>query len=640
MVFVVDTVRSVRLEGDQRTFMDRSGLRRNLTMTASATRSAPVDAPALADGPSGVPVRVERGWVRILGPIRSRLLVCLVLVVVSTAASMVPMVGIVELARTVLPGLAGENVDAGRAWLVVWVSVGALAVRLITLMLAAWVSHITDLDLGQHIRQRLVDRLGRVPLSWFSDRNSGLVKKAVEDDVAALHKLVAHAVLEVTAAVAAPAIVVVYLFVVDWRMALITLVPMAAGVFGFAWAMRGSTAQYLEYDRSMGQLGSAGVEFVHGISVVKIFGQVGRAHRRFTESADRFADFYRGWIRQSTLGMIVMELAVAPVTTIFIVLLGGTALVRFGQLAPLTVVPFVVLGLALTAPILTIGASLNALREATQAADGIAALLREPVLPQPDRPSPGPAGQVVEFTGVHFAYGDTAVLHDINLTLAPGTVTALVGPSGAGKSTLARLLPRFADVAAGAITVGGVDLRELTSAQLYQQVSFVFQDVSLLRTSIRDNIRLARPDADDDAVRKAAVAAQIADRIDALPDGFDTVIGEGVALSGGEAQRVSIARALLADTPILVLDEATAAADPESEAQVQRALSTLVSGRTLLVIAHRLSTIAGADQIVVLENGHVVARGRHAELLADNGLYARMWAADHRDQDVPTGRVR
>lgn len=217
------------------------------------------------------------------------------------------------------------------------------------------------------------------------------------------------------------------------------------------------------------------------------------------------------------------------------------------------------------------------------------------------------------------------MLRGLDLELTPGTITALVGPSGSGKSTLAKLLPRFYDVGAGRITIDGRDIREFTSEELYRTVGFVFQDVRLIRGSIRENLLIARPDADDAAIERASRAAQIHDRITALPRGYDSEIGVDATLSGGEAQRLSIARALLADTPVLVLDEATAFADPESEAAVQDALAALVAGRTVLVIAHRLHTITGVDRILVLENGTLVEQGTHAELRAAGGLYQRLW---------------
>ncbi|MET7400473.1 ABC transporter ATP-binding protein [Dactylosporangium sp. NPDC005572] len=560
----------------------------------------------------------------LLAPVRGRLTAAIALQTVSAVASLVPFVAVAELGRTLLG--AGPP-DDRRVWTIAGIAAGGLLVRFLAMAAAGGLTHFADADLQLDLRRRLARHLGTVPLGWFGNRSSGELKKAMQDDVAALHHLVGHALTDLAAAVVTPVVALAYLLWVDWRLALLVLATVPLFLVVYAVMMRGYPEKMAAYTQALARINTAVVEFVQGIAVVKTFGQARRAHRRFLAATDDFADFFGAWAGSLVRAEAVASALVSPAVMLLVVTGGGAWFVAEGWLAPVDVLPFVLVGLGLTAPVLSLGYGANNLRHAREAAGRISGLLAVPALPGPVA-AREPDGNRIVLEGVGFSYdGRTDVLTGVDAVLEPGTVTALVGASGSGKSTLAALLPRFHDVTAGRITLGGVDLRELAPHALYDRIGFVLQDVRLLRASVRDNIALARPDATDDEVVAAARAAQIHERILALPDGYATVLGEEGGLSGGEAQRVSIARAILKDAPILVLDEATAFADPESESAIQDALSALVAGRTLLVIAHRLSTVANAGQILVLDGGRIVERGRHADLVAAGGHYASLWAA-------------
>lgn len=558
----------------------------------------------------------------LLRPVRGSIAVGIALQVVGSVATIAPYVAIAELGRLFL---AGGPVETARVWSVVALVVGALGARLAFGGGALMVTHFADARMQAVLRRRVVAHLSRVPLGWFTRNASGLVRKATENDIADLHYLVAHSAVETTAAIATPLVALAYLVVLDWRLALLGVATLPVYAVAYAVMARGMTVKMAEMNRGIAAISTTIVEFVSGISVVKTFGQAGRAHERYRNAAAEFGDAYGAWVRPMLRTDAVATIALSAPVVLLVNLAGGTWLASTGRASPVDVLTAALVAMTLPSAIITVSYGWQARQEAAAAAQRIADLLGTPVLPRSDEPRV-PADATVVFEDVSFSYdGVTTVLDHVGLRLAPGTVTALVGPSGSGKSTLATLLPRFHDVAAGRVTVGGVDVREVDERELYRRVGFVLQDVQLLRLSVADNIRIARPTATLDEVRAAARAAQVDARILALPRGYDSVVGEDAQLSGGEAQRVSIARAILADPPILVLDEATAFADPESESAIQEALSHLTGGRTLLVIAHRLASVVHADQIAVLDRGRLVELGTHDELVAADRAYARMW---------------
>lgn len=559
----------------------------------------------------------------LLRPFYGSFAAVVILQVVGALAGLAPLLAVVELGRTLLaPGPA----DRGHVWTVVIAGAAGLFVRLLFTAASSGIGHLVDGQVQLTLRRALAARLGRVPIGWFSRRRTGELAKVVGEDVSAVHPFIAHTPGELVSAFVVPLVSLVYLFTVDWRLTLITLIPVVLAVSLVPLLMTASRQrEQQQYDESMGRISGAAIEFVQGISVVKAFGGTERAHRKFAVAADDFARVFARMVHGLSRIGAGMQLALSPPFVLLVVLTGGSALITSGGMAPADLLPFVLLGLGLTAPVAALGHGFDDIQAARRAVGRIREVLEVRPLPEPEHPVE-PRGHRVELRNVRFGYDDGhQVLRGIDLVLEPGTVTAVVGPSGSGKSTLVQLLPRFFDPDHGSVLLGGVDLRELGSQQLYRTVSFVFQDVRLLRASVAENIALAVPHAEHHEVVRAARQANIHDRILELPRGYDTVIGADAGLSGGEAQRISLARALLAAAPVLVLDEATSFADPQTEQAVRQALTTPEGDRTMLVIAHRLETVADADTVVLLEHGAVVERGSPADLLAHGGKFAAFW---------------
>lgn len=563
--------------------------------------------------------------VRMLRPVRAHLIACGLMSMIGAAAGLAPYVAIAEIARATL----GVVPDAGTVWAWAGIGIGGAALRLVLVGLDVHVGHHADAKMLHVVRTRIVERLGVLPLGWFRRAGSGEVKKAMTGDLEDMHELFAHALSGLTSAATALAAGFTYLVLVDWRLALITIALPVLTFLMYRVAMRSMpehTARLIAAER---RISVAGVQYADGIAVAKTFGAGQGVLDRFREAVAEHAGAFRTRVREVRYSTAVNRVLASELTLLVVVLAAGLAFAGTGRLAPADVVPFLVVGVGMPTSITPMIHGAIGIRQARLAAGHIEGLLSREPLPHSSHPGQ-PAGHGIEMDQVTFSYdGVTNAVDGVTITCVPGTVTALVGPSGAGKSTLAGLLPRFDDVTGGAIRIGGVDVREMAPETLLGSLSLVFQDVVLLRDTVTENIRITRPEAGDDEVRQAAKAAQIHDVIERLPYGYDTVLGttDGGDLSGGERQRLTIARAIISDAPIVVLDEATAALDPDGEAAVQDALSELIAGKTVLVIAHRLHTIRDADQIVVLDQGRIAERGTHQDLLTRDGLYARMWRA-------------
>ncbi|MDO3403240.1 ATP-binding cassette domain-containing protein [Mycolicibacterium neoaurum] len=591
------------------------------------TVETPVAAPEPADTPRSAPTGTWRAQAagRLLAPLKKTMIISGVLQALITLVELAPFVLLVELARLLLAGA-----DADRLW---DLGIAALALlgtgTFLTAALALWL-HRVDAAFARDLRGRLLTKLSRLPLGWFTARGSGSIKQLVQDDTLSLHYLITHAIPDAVAAVIAPVAVLVYLFVVDWRIALVLFGPVLVYLVLMSVMTIQSGNKITQAPKWAERMSGEAGAYLEGQPVVRIFG--GAASSSFRTRLDDYIAFLVDWQRPFIGKKTLMDLVTRPTTFLWLIMAVGTPLVIGGALDPVDLLPFLLLGTTFGARLLGIGYGLAGIQGGTLAARRVQSVLDEPELTVRGDLTTGADGgaPTVVFDRVSFGYRpEVPVIKNVSLTLAPGTVTALVGPSGSGKSTLAALLARFHDIQQGAISIGGDDIRALSADELYRRVGFVLQDAQLVHGSVADNIALADPDADIDRIIAAARDARIHDRIEGMPQGYDTVLGSVAGLSGGERQRLTIARAILADTPVLILDEATAFADPESEYLVQQAINRLTKDRTVLVIAHRLHTITHADQIVVLDDGVIAEAGTHEQLLAADGRYRALWESAH-----------
>ena len=507
-----------------------------------------------------------------------------------------------------------------------------IAVSMVAFFLSGILSHIAAFNILYGLRKTITEKVGVLPMGYLSNRNSGAFKKIISDDVERIETFIAHQIPDFVKAVALPLLTLGYLFSEDWRLALISCLPLLVLVVIMP-LMFGSKNQNLtqKYHHSLEEMSAGIVEYVRAMPVMKIFQQSAETFDKYGKKVLTFHRFVSDWIRHSSppfaIFMSFASNAMLPVLVL------GLYLYFHNGLTLATLLFFLILGTGYMRPVFAMSNMAMQLQLIEQGVQQIDKILEARVLPETHTPQE-PTHYDIRFDKVSFAYdGEHYVLNDINFIAKEGSITALVGPSGAGKSTVGQLLSRFWDIQEGSISIGGVDIRQLSTEKLMQKVSFVFQDSFMFAQTMYENIRMGMNKTKEEVI-EAAKAAQIHDFIMSLPKGYDTLFGQqGVHLSGGEQQRFQLARAILKDAPILILDEATAFADPENEYKIQLAFSELIKGKTVLVIAHRLSTIITADQIIVFEKGEINAIGTHNELLQSSELYQRMWNAHNRAQD-------
>lgn len=493
-------------------------------------------------------------------------------------------------------------------------------------------SHKTTFALIAGIRTALLEKLARLPLGTVRETPSGALKNIMVERTDAIETTLAHVVPEVTANLLAPLLMFLYLCRIDWRMALLSLATLPLTLLCLMAMFRDYERPFRRTQETTKALNDTAVEYIGGIEVIKAFGKAESSYARFARAAEENANSFTDWM-QATIVPFSLGMTIAPATLLAVLPLGAVFVMQ-GTLAFHDYVMILILACGLITPLITALSYSDSIGKATSIFGEIDAVLTLPELSRPVGSRVMPKGSEVRLCDVRFGYGEKEVLHGINLCIPEGKVTALVGPSGSGKSTIAKLVASLWDVGDGGITLGGVDLRELSTEDYNRQVAYVSQDSFLFNTTVRENIRMGRPGASDAEVEQVARDSGCYDFIAELENGFDTVVGgSGAHLSGGERQRISIARAMMKDAPLLILDEATSYADPENEALIQRSVARLAQNKTLLVIAHRLSTIVNADQIVVVQDGKIAACGTHEALLRESPLYRNMWEAHSSARD-------
>ena len=544
-----------------------------------------------------------------------------VLAAIGVAFSLAPYFVVIGIVQGLMGGVKNFPFYLNRCLIMAALWLG----RVLFHALSTATSHKATFAVLGEIRKRCMEKLTRMPLGTVLEQSSGALKNTLIERIDSIETTLAHIVPEFTANLLIPIIILVYIFTIDWRMGLASLATVPLGLFCYVFMMAGSAKFYQRTVTATKALNDTAVEYIGGIQVIKVFGKTKSSYERFVhdayEAAHSFIDWMRASILPFTFAMVIM-----PATMVSVLPIGGL-LVRNGSLSVQDFVTVIILSVGVITPIITMMSYSDDFRTMGTIFGEVRAILDAPEM---NRPAEGgaPAKNDLELRDVRFGYQEKEVLHGVSMSIPEGSFVAFVGPSGSGKSTIARLIASLWDVSGGSIRMGGQDIRQIPQEAYADRIAFVSQDNYLFNMTVRENIRIGRPSATDAEVEEAARQSGCHEFIMGLEKGYDTMVGSsGGHLSGGERQRISIARAMLKAAPVVILDEATAYTDPENEAVIQRSVSKLTEGKTLIVIAHRLSTVMDADRIYVICDGVIDDQGTHEELLQHHGLYEAMWNA-------------
>ncbi len=545
------------------------------------------------------------------------------LAAVSAVMTLIPYYMLWKIIRTAVGGEELEKISS-YAWFAVAMIVGALLVYIMALLC----THVAAFRVQANMRSSLMRRILTLPLGVFDEDGTGKIRRTVNDSTAATETFIAHNLADKTVATVTPIGLLVLVLAFNWKIGLICMIPAFIGFICMMSMMgKGMQQKMKEYQDALDTMSSEATEYVRGVPVVKTFGQTVHSFKRFKECIDGYGKWTTDYTLMLRLPMMGFMTCINAIFAFIVIAAYVVTKNGITNAAILDVMYYIIVTPLVTIALTKIAYSGEAEMTLIDALKRVETIMAIKPLDEGSSDKK-PADNGIELRNVSYRYEDATrdAVENVSIAIGSGEHVALVGPSGSGKTTLAELMVRFFDVTEGEIMIGGVNVRDIPSAELMKQVSFVFQDSRLIKKSILENVRMAKPSATEDEVLDALKKAQCMDIIEKLPDGIHTVIGEkGTYLSGGEQQRITIARAVLKDAPILILDEATAFADPDNETKVQAAFEELSKNKTLIMIAHRLSTVMNADRIFVMDNGRCTEKGTHEELMNMNGLYKRMF---------------